>query len=127
MFEDVSFTWQGETKTIPSNRILRAIAAVEEIITIVELSKYTSAEAIPMGRIAQAYGTLLRFAGFVVTDEEIYVSMFGEESAKSIPAAIHGLLAVMIPPSQRSSGEGVPKNSPATAANMSRKRTRQRS
>lgn len=101
MFDDFTINWNGKTALIPGNRLLMAIARVEEVITLGEIMRYQVVSTVPLARISQAYGTLLRYANIECTDEDVYESMFGDEPRKAIIGAISGLLVLMVPPSRR--------------------------
>jgi hypothetical protein len=102
VFEDVALEWEGVSFTIPANRMLRAIATVEDIITLPELAQSSQRGTPPMSKIAQAYGAVLRYAGCRVADDAVYGSMFGnEEAAANVMLAITGLMQIMLPPSAK--------------------------
>lgn len=98
-FDKVELKWKGQSYTIESNRVLRLIARIEEVVTIDELVKYAARQTAPMAKLAMAYGAALRYAGVEVTDEEVFESIFVSNSGASITAAITGLLSLMIPKS----------------------------
>jgi hypothetical protein len=80
--------------------VLGAIARVEDAVTLNTLLDQGQRQSIPMGKIAQAYGNLLRYAGVRVTDEEIYFGMFGNEAtAEGVSTALYILVHMMLPPS----------------------------
>lgn len=109
-FEDLSFDWAGKSYKLPANKVLGAIARVEDIITLNELQRYGSRGAAPMAKLSMAYGALLRYAGAQVSDTEMYEAMFGDGKtveSSTIVEAIITLISVMIPPSAR---EGVKDN-----------------
>ncbi len=99
MFSDFKIAWSGGEKTIAANRVLMAIARVEQIITAPELMKYGTSGTMPMARLSQAYGELLRYAGFDVADDDIYTSMMGagKSNAEVITTAVLGILLLMVP------------------------------
>jgi hypothetical protein len=61
--EPVTLTWGADEFIIPPNRILVAIARVEDVITFTELADASQRGAYPLGKIASTYGNLLRYAG----------------------------------------------------------------
>lgn len=103
VFEDFKIAWHGVEYVIPSDRVLPAIARVERIITAVELLRQIEdTGAVSMSRLSMAFGSLLRYAGARVTDDEIYSGMFGgEEPQRLILTTIEALLALMIPPGRK--------------------------
>lgn len=100
VFEDIKLEWRGEPYVIPANRVLGAIARVEEFFTLGELTRDArDRNSVPMSKLASAYGAVLRYAGASVTNEEVYEELFQKTSAPLITSAIQGLLMMMIPPS----------------------------
>jgi hypothetical protein len=93
LFEPVSLSWGGIEYSIPANRMMRAIAKVEEVITLQQLG---NPDAVPMAKISMAYGTLLRYAGAPVTDEAVYEAMF-VDGASTPMTATQTLLTLMLP------------------------------
>lgn len=126
MFNPVVLKWYGAAYTIPANRVLMAIATVENILTLDELHKFVDKSTVPLARIAQAYGALLRFAGGSATDDDVYAGMFGGENAD--PAAVvTALLGMMLPPDrivQKSLQSGDVGKAPAGGKNSSARSTK---
>jgi hypothetical protein len=98
IFQPVELSWDGEVFTIPANRVLGAIAVIEEQITFSELVASSSAGRPPMATIAKAFAGVLRYAGSRVTDEEVYAGMFDQGAQESIALSINTLLVMMVPP-----------------------------
>lgn len=101
----LNFTRKGsdapETYSIPSDRVFGAICAVEEIVTLKELSEGVANRGnVSTSRLARAYAAALRYAGAKdLSDEDVYHAMFTTVTASSaMVAAINGLLSLMIPP-----------------------------
>lgn len=113
VFQPVTLGWQGKSYTLPANRVLGAVARIEEVITLAELAKHASGGNAPLARLAQAYGSVLRYAGADVADDEVYAGMFGGEEARElVSAAVQGLLGMMISPEIRrriEAGMSLPK------------------
>jgi hypothetical protein len=102
-FDDIKLEWQGKTFVIPARKTLEAIACVEEVLTMHELSVFLTRGTAPMGRVARAFGALLRYAGAQAFDDEVYAGLFGD-GADAIPCTmevVHLLQLVMVPPSVR--------------------------
>src|SRR5262245_34944655 len=98
LFEPIELTWKGLTYKIPSGRVLKAVAKVEEIITLSLMSTAAQAGSVPVAKVAMAYGSVLRFAGAVVEDEEVYEAMMsGGTDGQSTMQLVNGLLVIMIP------------------------------
>lgn len=137
IFENITLEWGGKQFVVPSNRVMGAIARVEEVVTLKELSEFAQAPGgAKFAKLAMAYGTLLRYAGAKIEDEEIYRGLFrrndDQDVSSTLYASISGLLAMMVPPDVLTSGvseEETPsggKSTPA-AARSSQRPTKQRS
>jgi len=97
VFEDVSVEFNGETKVIPANKVLKLIAQLEEIQTLPELMAMRENKDFSISKISSSYGTLLRYAGFDIDDEGAYEAV----AVGSIDVAVNAILAIiliMIPP-----------------------------
>lgn len=93
LFESVTLTWKNEEYEVDPENVMKLIAIVEEHISF---KKLYSGDP-PMSGIAAAYAAALRFAGAKVTQEEVYVSLFGSEGI-GIQQAITSLSMMLIPP-----------------------------
>lgn len=124
MFVDVEFRWQGETYKIPANRIMRAIAIVEEVITLHELFTYAQKGSAPLAKLAMAFASVLRFAGAKCTDDEVYAAMFVQTDAgTAMSAAIESLLLMMVPKDvDKSKGEAPASGNVPTPGNSTSKK-----
>lgn len=106
IFRDIDFTWKGEVVKLESKNVMRAISVVEDVITLKELSEYSSSPAgVRFSRLSRAYGSLLRHCGQQVSDEEVYAEMFAslasddkERGARLVYQSVDGLLRLMLPP-----------------------------
>jgi hypothetical protein len=98
IFEDVTLTWKGQDYTIESTKVMGAIAKVEEVITLRELFNFYQKSDAPMVKLSMAFGSVLRYAGAKVKDEEVYAAMFNHEDQNSVTNSINTLLAMMVPP-----------------------------
>lgn len=94
IFEDVVFTWQGDDYTLKASEVMRTIAKVESVVSVMELS---DTKRPPLTRIAEAYSICLAQVGVKVEFDEVYSNLFSDDSA-AIQNAILGLLSLMIPP-----------------------------
>lgn len=108
-FEPVKLTWRGAEYTIPADRMLRAIASIED-----EIRGDSSRHAVAIltqkpgptfSRIAMGYAAALRAAGAQVSGDEVYLEIMeglagGDEAETAIGVqnAIFSLLAIMSPP-----------------------------
>lgn len=101
VFEDIELEWKGVTYTLNGDdKVMRAIAAVEDHVTISELQASMQSGNIALGKLSIAYSVLLKFAGcFGVTSAQVYQGMWdGGVSQEAIGEAIGSLIAIMIPP-----------------------------
>jgi hypothetical protein len=130
IFQDVKLAWKDEEFTIPGDKVLGAIAIIEEHITFTEMI-----DALRRGRpkimaIAKAFAGILRYAGANVTDEEAYEGMFsGGDLQRKIIDSINMLLVMMVPPSALGGkpGGAPPLGKPqATASKRSKRSTKER-
>jgi hypothetical protein len=123
--------WRDETFVIPARRMMGAIAAIEDVITLHELQLFAARKTAPMAKLAMAYGAVLRYAGASIADDDVYAGMLeGGQSATGVAIAISGLLEMMVPPglADAAAAGAPPKgNSRKAAAPMSKRRTSSRS
>jgi hypothetical protein len=127
IFDEIRLGWQGRKFVIPPNKVMGALARVEDVVTLEELQRYGARKTAPMAKLAMAYGTALRYAGSSASDDEIYRELVrGTEDGAGVLAAIAGLLSMMIPPIRE---DEVKKDAPAgnvAADASSRRRSRRR-
>jgi hypothetical protein len=138
-FEDIELPWSGKTFVIKSNRVMGAIARIEDVITLAELQAYAVKGAAPIAKLSMAYAAVLRYAGAQVTDEEVYEKSFvGGREQEAMVMAIMNLMKMMLPASARARMEAAlndadgeedadPGNSPAAAKASSKRPIRRRS
>lgn len=102
IFEDVRLVWDGVTYTIPSNKVMGAIARIEQHVTLTELYMMVADRAkVRMTPLAKAYASVLSYAGAKdLDDEQVYIGLFGIDRMDSVTSAINGLLELMIPPTE---------------------------
>lgn len=103
IFEEIKIAWKGRDYSIPPNRVLQCIAKVEDIITLTDLHRFSMSQSTPFGKLAMAFGAVLRHAGARVTDDEVHLAMFQnqDESTGTALQAVQMLLLMMIPPGAR--------------------------
>lgn len=65
----ITLQFKGATFTVPAEKAFALGAAVEEIVTFVELASWGAKPR--FFKIAMAYGAMLRFAGAKVSDAEV--------------------------------------------------------
>lgn len=131
VFEDIHIQWKGREYTVPANRVMKAIAIIEEHVTLKELYEDASRGTLKLSRLSSAYAGILRFAGADVDDEVVYRGMMANgESTEVVFQACSGLMQMMVPPEAvkevSSAVEGKPNRAARRAASSSRKRTRSR-
>lgn len=104
-FKPHELTWNGKTYTIEPTNILRAIACVEDVITVpqmgvmVQSANAGDSSMVKASQIARAYAELLRFAGADVEDVDVYAGMFNKTDAAGDPVeALANLLLICTPP-----------------------------
>lgn len=99
IFEKITLIWKGKEYFIPPDQVMRAIAKIEDVISMVQIARCFENRDLPLVKISQAYGAALRHAGARVDDEEIYADLFssGQLQQRAI-AAIQTLQIMMIPP-----------------------------
>lgn len=94
IFQDVVLAYEGKEYRVKSDDVMLLIEAVEDIITIDELTS----SKVKFVKLSRAYGEALRFAGCKINDQQIYVSMFSQDqSIAAAQNAIAGLVSLMIP------------------------------
>jgi len=87
-------TWKGKNYVIPPSRVLRAIARVEDIVTMQQL---TASPSIPFAKLSMAYTSLLRFAGASVEEEEVYEVLWDRTEGGNASVMVNTLLQMMLP------------------------------
>jgi len=115
IFEPITLTWEGKEYVIPADQIMQAIAKVEDVLTLGQLARFSMSGDIPFGKLAMAYGLLLRHAGARVADDEVYAAIFRSgETRDRAQKAVTVLQVLMLPPEAvRAEAE---KKAPAGAA-----------
>ena len=106
IFKEVRLHWGDAEHVIASSEVMRVIAIIENHITLGDLSRWAGTNSVPLGRLAMAYGSVLRFAGVKVSDPEVYASFFkSAEMADRVARSIGELLMLMIPPDAAKAAE----------------------
>lgn len=140
VFEDIKLEWKGQEYIIESNKVMGAIARIEEVVTLYELFTMVSEKGSPrISAIARAYGTLLRYAGAKDEDDDsVYAALLiGKDPKNRTIEAVRTLLMMMVPPERKQangSGEIMKELEPGeqkgqsltVATRLSKKRTRRR-
>ncbi len=121
-YDPVELDWRGKTYSIPPRKVLGAIARVEEHLTFTELLGHAGRNTVATAKLAMAFGSLLRYAGADVTDDDVYEGMFAasvgsSEGADAIVTAISILMSMMIPPGARKNPVLTPGETEASSGN----------
>lgn len=111
IFQEITVTWEGEEYEVAPDNVMRLIEKIEDHVRIADL---ISEKGPKMTSLAAAYGTLLRYVGVRVSDEEVYQRFFQSDAGQSASMMIANILAMMVPPST---------HTPAKAAQGSKKKT----
>ena len=94
IFQDVRLSWKGTDYTITSDRVMGAIAVIEDHVTIDKVLGGSPS----FSKMSSAYAALLCYAGARVQGDEVYESFFTDGAADSAAAVITALQVLMIPP-----------------------------
>jgi hypothetical protein len=129
IFQPFEILWRDETYTVPPEKILAAIAIVEEHMTIADLARDSQSGSFRMSRVARAWGALLRFCGSRVTDEDVYGELFQGDSdtmRKRLVDSVGALLTLLVPPPSEVAVQQKGKPAPArvATARLSRRSTK---
>ena len=76
IFQPIKLGWHSRDFIIPAERVLGAIAVVEEVMTFPEIVLMISGGHPNISKIARAYGAMLRYAGAGAADDEVYEGLF---------------------------------------------------
>jgi hypothetical protein len=98
IFQEIVLEWAGQEFRIAPDKVMGAIATVEEVVTLKEIGDYAQTGNASMSKLAMAYGAVLRYAGATVRDDEVYAGLFKGDVKSSPMASISNLLMMMIPP-----------------------------
>lgn len=117
--EPIKIAWEGKEYVIPDDRVMLAIAKVEEIVTLPELGDMLETGKVQFSRVAMAYGAILRYAGAQITDRDVHAGLFNRpgKPAETL-ATVSILLALLLPPDFVNLGGKAPPagNAPSAAA-----------
>jgi hypothetical protein len=98
IFQEIRLFWEDDEFIIPPDRVLGAVAEIEEIVTLPDLLLMMGGK-MTMARLSRAYGVLLRYAGAKLSDEQVYGGLVKRgETFEQMQIACIALLGVMIPP-----------------------------
>jgi len=120
MFNDIELQRGEKVYTIKADGMMKLIAKVEDIISLNRIINAVQGGEVPVAKISQAYACILRHAGCVVSDHEIYAEMFaGADSVTVAQEAVTSLMILMVPPSAMA-----PKSTGAETKKKATKRKR---
>lgn len=101
-FENVTLKWGDKDYVIPANRMMGAIARIEDVVTLTELRNFAARGGAPMAKLSMAYAAVLRYAGCNVSDEEVYTRIAeGKDGEASTIVAMKNIMVLMLPPNLR--------------------------
>ena len=111
-FEDVTLTYKGVDYVIPANRVLMAVADVEDAVRgtgqRAALQILLQSGGPPLPRLAMGYAAALKAAGANVSADEIYLAMQealaqgdAAEVMNGAQSAVMALIAIISPPMAR--------------------------
>ena len=127
MFKQIEIGWHDDDYVIPADKVLGAVAAVEEVITVQKLMRISNEDELPLSHVAMAYANLLRYAGAKVTDDEVYQGMFADPQAQELVGlALIGLFEMVAPPKQGKKRAPARKRTSRSARSKSSKATTKR-
>jgi len=108
IFDPIEIRWDETVYTIAPNRVLGAIARIEDIMTLKEIHDgVASRGAISLSKTAMAYGAVLRYAGAKCTDDEVYQALFGGKADGSVIITyLKTLLLMLTPPAGKNTAMG---------------------
>lgn len=127
IFQPVTLNWSDQDYTIPADRIMGAIATVEEVMTLGELAEASNTGRINISKLSRAYSAMLQYAGAPSASwEVVYKSMFAGNQTTAL-LGVRSLLIMMMPPSdlvQKMNTGATPKGKARAASNSSKRRTK---
>jgi hypothetical protein len=129
IFQDIALPWRGKDYTIAGNSVTRAIAAMEEVLTLTELYHFKQRGSPPFAKLARAYALLLKFAGAEADENEVFARMLSDaEAQQSATAIVDYLFGRLMADATKASAADAPRgNGSAGAARSSRNSTRRSS
>jgi hypothetical protein len=129
VFEDVTLEWEGKSKTVPHNDVMRMLAKVEDQLTLHEMQLFRQRGTAPLIRVSMAYACALRHAGFEVSDDEVYKRIMDSSSGDQGQLAlmiVSSLQSMMVPPANLDVKQEATSKKPGkgkAVSNSSKKRT----
>lgn len=130
IFNEIRLSWDGREFVIPAERVMGAIAEVEEVATFPDLVIMTRGGRPNVSKVARAYAALLRYAGAALSDEEVYAGMFrAGETHTQVLTALNALVMLMMPPTAiaEATSEGNLRGAKAAPSSSSKPSSKRRS
>jgi hypothetical protein len=127
IFQPITLEWRNKPYIIAADRVMRAIAIIENHVTLVELQRAAVHGSVPLAKVANAFADVITFAGGNVQGEEVYAGMFGETAeVEQVQLAVVTLLQMMVPPdaAKMARSPDAVKKSPAAASSSKRRSKR---
>ena len=110
---DLVLTWAGVEYSIPERRIFALGEAVEDVVTLTDIQGWHTRPQ--FRRMSRAYGTMLRFAGARVSDEEVFDAVVGPKAQADVASqAIVALLVALMGDRSGDEAAGAPGESSAS-------------
>lgn len=107
MFQEVSLEWDGETFNVPAEGQLKLVQIIEDALRGPggenALTMLFKAGGPGNARLSAAYGAALRYAGAMVSDEDVFdyidaAQSEGDHAALSVvQSGVMGLMAIVSP------------------------------
>lgn len=123
--KSITLQFRGQTYTVPAEKAFALGAAVEDVVTFVEIASWGAKPR--FFKIAQAYGVMLRFAGAKVSDDEVKAEIdasiwkaqadgASKDMVQELFAmqAVEQLQAVLFDGAPRGEGDGLPGKTTAS-------------
>ena len=104
IFDDIKLEWEGVNyKLSGDGNFMKALAAVEDHLTLPELYDAQQSGKMPLAKLSNAYAVLLRHAGAVrISEADVYAGMWKDgETVAKITEALTKLMLLMTPPKER--------------------------
>ena len=112
-FEPIQLEWRAVKYVIRPDQILQAMRLLEYMdpaVTMSDMARWYSRQQIPKATLAEAYATLLRFAGATVSNDEVFHDYLGGSNAAVLYArsmdVMNTLFRMMVPPEALVEEEG---------------------
>lgn len=78
VYPEVSIEWAGVEYSTKAT--FKVINKIEQSVSLAGLVTKVQSGDVPLSHLATVYGNLLRGAGVVVEDEEVFAAMFGADN-----------------------------------------------